>query len=122
MSEPDRTIRLGVSYVFPAAFTTDGVAKDMTGLVGRMVLLHENGTTTITRLTSTAAQFTWTTQSSGTGTWLWKSNESLTTGKYTGQVFVEDASSPIERDLTNDDEDEGRFYYTIIDPETGSLP
>jgi len=121
MSQPDRIIRLGVSYDFGETFTNDGGTYDMTGKVGRLRLLHEDGTTTITRLTSTAAQFTWTDQSAGTGTWHIESNEDLTTGKYVGQIYVEDASSPVERDLGNEDEDNGRFYWTIIDPETGSF-
>ena len=121
MSQPDRTLRLGVSYDFPETFTDNGAEKDMTGLVGRMRLLHDDGTTLITRLTSDASHFTWTNQSEGTGTWHWESDETFTTGHYTGQVYVEDASSPIERDLGNEDEENGEFYYTIDDPETGSF-
>jgi len=119
MSVPNRRIIVGCSYDFADSFTDDGSAKDMTGLVGMLRLISDDKVTTITRLTSDATQWTWTSQAAGTGTWHWESDETLTTGSYESEVYVYDASSPINRTLTN--EDETKPIYTIEDPDTGSF-
>ena len=121
MSEPDRIIVIGCSYDFPFTFTLDGVAYPMTAKTGLLRLRSEGdpGTVDIERDTDTAAQCTWTSQAGGTGTWHWKSNESLTPGTYLAEVYTYDTSTPVERRLTN--ESDGPTRYRIIEPRTGDL-
>ena len=125
MAEPNRVLRLGISYDFAGLFKANAAGRDMTGLTGMLKLVSDDGDTTITRLTSDTDQWTWGTQSSGDGTWHWESNESFTTGRYKGQVFVYDGSTPVNRQIAQDDvddeEDDGVFFYTFLDPETGSF-
>lgn len=104
------TQSIGVSFL-----DTDGSAYDMSNKFGLIRLSRSTQTgVEYTRLTSTAAQFTWGVQASGTGTWLWKSNETHTVGVYKAEAFIYDASSPIVRRKV------GEATYTIVNPETGS--
>lgn len=119
MSEPNREIIIGCSYDFPATFTEDGAAYSMTSKVGILRLISDDKATTIERLTSDSSQFTWTSQAGGTGTWHWESNETPTVGDYVAEVYIYDTATPVNRRLTNKDDDQTE--YKIKNPETGSF-
>jgi len=120
MSMQNRVLVIGETYTIPVTFyDEDGTtAYDMTNYVGMLRLRAKgtNGAVYVERLTSTAAQFTWTVQASGTGSWLFKSNESLTAGLYDASVWIYDTSSPIVRRQVG-----GTTTYEIKVPDTGSF-
>jgi hypothetical protein len=113
----ERTIIIGETNSYEGAFTEDHEQKDMTGLTGLLRLIHSDGATSEVRSTATGAQWAWTDRTKGTGTWAWLSNESFTTGTYTAEVWVYDATSPTNRYKMNEDEDP--VEYTFKNPDTG---
>ena len=117
MSINEREIIIGETKDYEAKFIEDNAPKPMTGLTGELRLLHSDGSTLIQRYTSTAAQFTWTDQAKGTGTWHWLSNESFTTGTYRAEVWFYDGATPKDRRKTCKREEPAE--YKISNPVTG---
>jgi len=114
-----RTIVIGCTYTVPVrVINTDGSPYDMTNrtLTLRLRTLGATGAVVYERDSDTAAEFTWTDQSLGRGTWLWKSNESLTAGEYDADVYINDTSSPTVRQQVG-----GLTRYTIKAPDTGTF-
>jgi hypothetical protein len=115
-----RTIILKTTVSVPMQFLDEngyGIDHSVNSRVTTLRLTPVGSTTpSYTRLTTTSAQFTWTAQTTGEGTWLFKSDESLTAGDYKASiVYTDPADTPDTVILL------GEATWTLRNPETGAL-
>jgi hypothetical protein len=84
----------GYTLYVPASFQDDdGTALDMTSRTAELRIMAYGATTpTYLRNTSDSAEFAWTSQSGGTGTWKFLPTETFTVGRYRAEVALTDTS------------------------------
>lgn len=109
----------GCTLYVPVSFQDDdGTALDMTSRTAEMRLTPYGATTpTYLRNTSDTAEFVYTSQSGGTGTWKFLPTETFAAGRYRSEVYLTDTSvSPNEKHLVG-----GPVEYVVRVPITGAL-